>query len=111
MMTIFLSLLKYWKVAGVALLVLAFVASAYLAHHRGEVLRGVRQELQAKEAQYRLTLKLLEDARKANRERMNFRTLQNKKFKEASHEMLVLDPALRAAYEQLRERQSSAAAR
>ncbi len=111
MMTTFLSLLKHWKVMGVTLLALAFMASAYLAHHRGEALRTIRHELQAKEAQYRLTLKLLEDARKANRERMNFRTLQNQKFKEAKHEIILLDPALRTAYERLRERQAVATAR
>lgn len=111
MMTIFLSVLKYWKIAGVALLVIALTVSSYLAHHRGEALRAARQDLQTKEAQYRLTLKLLEDARKANRERMNFRTLQTRKFKEATHETLVLDPALRSAYDELRKRQASAAAR
>jgi hypothetical protein len=99
-------LLKHWRITAVLLLTLGWALSGYLAHHRGQELKDMRDTMQIQQNNFKTQLQLLEKARQDDKERSRFRTLQNRKFKMAEHQNLDLDPELRTAYERLRKRQA-----
>ncbi len=92
--------LKYWKIAGIGLLVLAFLLSFHFAKSRGEKLDIALQTIEEEREKFQTQLKAIEKARQDDIERYNFRKLQAKKFKMAD------DDSLRAAYDSLRARQA-----
>lgn len=105
-----LFILKYWRCAGAILCVLLLAGSLYLSHHRGVALQTLRQENAANRAVYDATIRALRQQKKQERSRTDFRNSQTRKFREAGHETLILDPELRDAYQRLRERQAVDAA-
>lgn len=100
-----LPILKYWKTGGVILLIAAFLLSFHFAKTRGEKLQETTQILNAERQKFQTQLKMIEKERQDDRERNKFRTKQAKKFKLADTD------SLRDAYDSLRERQASRAAR
>ncbi len=113
-----LSLLKYWKLGGVIILIAAFLLSVHLAKSRGEKLAQATQLLEAERQTFKNQLRQIEKARQDEKERNEFRKSQNKKLKLAQSEIPAFAGKadsdidhLRDVYEQLRQRQGNAIAR
>lgn len=101
-MTWILPLLKYWKAGGITLLLLAFFLSAQIAHRRGHELEEVKAHLTKTIHEYNA----LENARRQDRNRDEFRKTQTRKLKTAQNDEVSPDAGLRAVYDGLRKRQA-----
>ncbi len=100
-----LSLLKYWRVGGIVLLVAAFLISAQLAKSRGDRLEAVQMTLDAERQKFQAQIKTIEKERQNEKERNIFRRKQAGKIRMAQSQPVSFDDNLRAVYEQLRERE------
>lgn len=106
-----LGVLKYWKVGGLILLVLGFLISVYLAHHRGNKIDQLEKDYKALSVRHTAQVAAFEKAYQQERERHDFKTMQDREFRKAGNDKVLFDDALRSAYDRLRERQSGRAAR
>ena len=105
-MTMILSALKYWKIGGGVLLVLIFVGSVYLAQARGAKLEQLEKDYAKLQQTHQAQIAAFDKAIKEERERHDFKTMQDRKFRKATNDKIQFDDALRSAYDSLRERQS-----
>jgi hypothetical protein len=111
MTTHILGLLKFWKIGLGVLLVLVVMGAVYLAHHRGEKLERLQKDYAALQKTHHAQISAFEKAYQIERERHDFKTMQDRKFRKAGNDKVQFDDALRSAYDSLRERQSGGAAR
>lgn len=107
-MTWLLPLLKYWRVGATVLLLGSLSLFAYLTRERGREIAQLESEVQTLRQNYTATVKMMEKAYIEENNRHDFKLSQSKKFQEAGNPPAQFDPALRAAYERLRQRQQDA---
>lgn len=106
MITQILGLLKFWKIGGGVLLALIFLGAVYLAQARGAKLEQLEKDYATLQKTHQAQIAAFEKAAKQERERHDFKTMQDRKFRKAANDKIHFDDTLRSAYDSLRERQS-----